>query len=74
MNKMAAYELLLEDHPLWSKEAGKMGPHRSVAMTREAISKQLAELRQKFNSKPVPKIEGRMLQLPKLKNKGKALM
>jgi len=33
MNKIAAYESLLAEHPLWTKEAGLLHTHKALAAT-----------------------------------------
>ena len=68
MNKMAAYELLLDDHPLWSKEASLKNP--AILSDPVARSKRVAELRQKF-SKRRPLTDSRMKALMEMKMKGK---
>ena len=56
MNKLAAYELLLEDHPLWNKEAmaGMVKGVSTLKMTRPSYANRVRPVKKpNFVSGPI---------------------
>lgn len=66
MNKIAAYEMLLKDHPLWEKSAN----HPLVGATRRSIAKKLGRV---ASSKNRPAAAEEMLKIFESRGRGRGI-